>query len=439
MEWPWILSLMVGLLFIGFASGMPVAFVFMVLSIFGVYVWYGGLEALAILTHSAFGKLTSFVLVPVPLFILMGDVLAYTGIIRLLLDAIDKWIGRIPARLSFIAVAAGTLFGALSGSSLGVTGMMTTVLVPEMKRRNYSTELSLGPVVAGGTLAIVIPPTSIGIVLAAVAKVSIAEFLLSLFIPGVVTAACYAAYVLIRATLQPHLTPSAFQNGEHISHKERLKTLQYILPVGVIIFLVTGVIFLGVATASEAAALGALGSFILAAAYRRLTFEATRKALFGTVRLTSATFIIYIGSAAFSELLAFTGATAGLVNLASKLIEHPIPVLVAMQLIIVILGCLIDEVSIIMISIPIYMPIIGVFGFDPIWFCAVTLVNLSLGLMSPPFGLCLFVMKACLPDVSMREIWTSVIPFCLCNLVSIAILMTFPKISLWLPSLMLAR
>ena len=317
--------------------------------------------------------------------------------------------------------------------------MMATVLVPEMKRRNYSTVLSLGPVVAGGTLAIVIPPTSIGIVLAAVAKVSIAEFLLSLFIPGVVTAACYAVYVLIRATLQPHLTPSALQSAEIISTKERLKTLQYILPVGVIIFLVTGVIFLGVATASEAAALGALGSFILAAAYRRLTFEATKKALFGTVRLTSATFLIYIGSAAFSELLAFTGATAGLVNLAGRLIEHPILVLVAMQLIIVILGMLIDEVSIIMICIPIYMPILTVFGFDPIWFCAVTLVNLSLGLMSPPFGLCLFVMKAALPDVSMKEIWASVFPFCLCNLLAIAILMVFPKMSLWLPSLMLAK
>lgn len=439
MEWWGILLLLLVLLLIGFASGMPVAFVFIGISILGVYVWYGGIDALGILTHSAFGTLTSFVLVPVPLFIFMGDLLAYTGIIGLLLDAIDKWVGRVPARLSFVAVAAGTLFGALSGSSIGVTGMMATTLVPEMNRRGYSTELSLGPICAGGTLAIVVPPTSIGIVLAAVAKISIAEFLLSLFIPGMLTGACYAAYVIVRAKLQPHLAPSPFQTGEFISRRERLKTLHHILPVGIIIFLVTGVIFLGIATATEAAALGVLGSAIIAAAYGRLTFEAVKKALWGTVRLTAATFFIYMGSASFSQLLAYTGATAGLVNLASKLIEHPIPVLVVMQLIVFILGMFIDQVSIIMISIPIYMPIISVFGFDPIWFCAVTLVNLSVGLMSPPFGLCLFVMKAALPDVSMRQIWTSVIPFCLVSLMAIALLMVFPKISLWLPSLMLTK
>jgi tripartite ATP-independent transporter DctM subunit len=422
-EWFDIFLLLLALLLIGFASGMPVGFVFMGISIFGVYVWYGGVEALGTLIHSAFGTLTSFVLVPVPLFILMGELLARTGIIGLLLDAIDKWVGRIPARLSFVAVAAGTLFGALSGSSVGVTGMMSTTLVPEMKRRGYSAELSLGPVCAGGTLAIVVPPTSIGIVLAAIAKISIGEFLLSVFIPGVLTGACYAAYVLARAKLQPHLAPPALRTGEYISRRERLKTLRHILPVGIIVFLVTGVIFLGVATATEAGALGVLGSAIIAAAYRRLTLEATKKALFGTVRLTAATFIIYMGSASFSQLLAYTGATAGLVNLASKLIEHPIPVLLVMQLIVLILGMFIDQVSTIMISIPIYLPIISVFGFDPIWFCAVTLVNLSIGLMSPPFGLCLFVMKAALPDVSMRKIWASVIPFCLVSLLAVALLM----------------
>lgn len=434
MEWWLVLSIFLGLLLFGFATGLPVAFVFITINLFALYLWGGGVEALAVLVHSSFGALVSFTLVPIPLFILMGDVLGHSGIIRLLLGAFELWMGRIPGRLSVIVVAAGALFGALSGSALGIAGMMARTIVPEMRRGGYSTEMTLGPVMGGSMLALIIPPTAIGIVLAAVAKISVAQFLMALFVPGLLTAACYVVYVVIRAKLQPQLAPAYVP--EQISYKERAKSLYHILPVGFLIFLVTGVIFFGMATPSEAAALGALGSFIVATVYRRLTWETVKKSLIGTVQLTSSVLMIFIGSAAFSQLLALTGGTAGLVNLATRLTEYPLFVLVATQLILLILGMFIDQISMIMISIPIYMPIITVLGFDPVWFCVMVLVNLGIGLMSPPFGLILFVIKAGVPDVSIREIWAAAIPFCICTLVALGLIMAFPILAQWLPGLM---
>lgn len=428
------LSIFLGLLFAGFASGIPVAFAFIGVNLLAISIWGGGVEALAVPVFSALSMLTTFTLVPVPLFILMGEVLFHSGVVRLIIDSLDIWIGRLPGRLSLVAVSAGTLFGALSGSALGIVAVLGETLVPEMRRAGYSKEMSFGPIMGSGGLAMIIPPTALGVLLGALAEVSIARLLIACIVPGLLLAASYATYVGVRARLQPQLAPPYMEKPASL--KERVLSLRHILPTGFIIFLVTGVIFLGMATPSEAAALGALGAFILAAAYRKLTPKVVWKALVGTVRVTVMIFMIVVGSVAFSEFLAYSGSTEGLIMLATKLPVSPLVVLIAMQIVLIILGMFIDEISMMMVSIPIYMPIINAFGFDPIWFCILVLINFEIGLLSPPFGLSLFIIKGMVPDATMGEIISSAIPFCLCDMLVMALIIAFPAIALWLPRLM---
>jgi tripartite ATP-independent transporter DctM subunit len=435
MDWYFTLLIMLFLLFVFLLSGIPVAFAFMALNFIGIYIVMGGTKGFVLVVHSAFNILNSFLMAPIALFIIMGMILFHSGVGWLVIDALDRWIGHIPGRLSVLSVAAGTVFAVVSGVPMGTTAMLGSVFVPEMRKRGYSTCMCIGPVLGGGSLAMIIPPSAMAVILGGLADVSIGHLLIASVIPGLLLATLYIVYILFQAILHPELAPRYV--GRKISSREKVKSLGYILPLGGVVFLVTGIIFLGIATPTESAATGALAAFVLVALYRKFSWSAFSKTLLGSVNVTVMVMMIIMGSVAFCQLMAYTGVTHSLARLASNLEVHPVLIVVAMQIVVVILGCFMDLISLTMITIPIFMPVVKALHLDPVWFCTMMLLNLGAATLTPPFGMLLFTIKGVTPpDVSMADIIHASIPYFIMNWAIIALVLFFPSIALWLPSKM---
>ena len=434
MEWWGILIIIGGILLSLFLSGIPVAFAFLTLNIIGLTVWMGGIENLRLLLPSAYRSTGVFTFVAVPLFIFMGETLFQTGLARLMVDNLAKWVGKIHGSLSLIAIAAGTLFAMMSGSAVSGVAVFGSTMAPEMKRRGYGKEMIYGPILGSGGLAVIIPPSILTVVVATLSRQSVGKLLIASIIPGFILAGLYAIYILIRGRLQPHLAPVFAPPG--VTWGERIKALVAISPLSILIFLVLGLIFLGIATPSEAAALGATGAIVLAAAYRRLTWQALKKTLSATVMVTGMVFMIVMSAIAFSQLLAFTGVARELGNLAATLPVPSILIVIAMQLAMIFMGMFIEDISMVMICIPIFFPIITNLGFDPMWFGILMVINMEMATISPPFGLLLFTLKGVVPDATMADIYRAGIPILLLIMMLLALLIAFPPLATWLPGLM---
>lgn len=414
-------------------SGMPVAFGLLGINIVG-FTLYAGPAALPLLADSAFGGIAQFTLVPVPLFLLMGELLVRAGFGNQIVQLVDDWMGRVPGRLSLSAVGAGAVFGAVSGSSMASTALLGSTLMAEMDRRRYHPRVSTGAILAAGGLAILIPPSGLGVLLGALAKVSIGELLIACIIPGLLLAVLYAIYFVVQAKLRPDLAPP--YTGDSKPLRERLAGLFVLVPLALLILLVTGFIFLGIATPSETAALGAVGALVVCAAYRRLTWRVLRAALLGTLATTAMINAILIGASAFSQLLSFTGAAPALVQAATALDLSPITLALTIQLLILVLGCFIDAISIMLITVPMVMPLAAALGADPIWLCVLMLIQLELSGITPPFGVLLFVMKGLRPDIGTTTLYRAVVPIVGIQLFLCALVMVFPELTRWLITLM---
>ncbi len=418
-----------------FVIGVPVAFAFLFINIIGVYLLWGGWSGINQLVLSIYRSVSSFSLLPVPLFILMGELMFRAGMAPKMMDVLDKWLGRIPGRLSLLAVGGGTLFSTLSGSAMAGCAMLGSVLVPEMEKRGYDKAMSIGPVIGSGGLAIMIPPSALGVLLASLSRISVGGMLMAIIFPGIIMALLYAVYIVVRASLQPHLAP-AYEIGQVPIAEKLLLTLKYVLPLGTIIFLVIGLMFIGVATPTESAALGALGCFVLMFIYQGWNWEVIRSAVSSTLRITTMMFMIMTGAMAFSQILAFSGASSGLVSLAGSVDLPPIMILIFMQIILLFLGIFMEPLTIMMVTLPIYMPIVKALGFDPLWFGVIMLINMEMATTTPPFGLVLFVMKGVAPqDTLMGDIYRAALPFLFCDLVAMVLIIVFPSLALYLPSL----
>jgi len=418
------------------AIGMPVAFCFLVVNICGVFLIMGGEAGLELLVFSFQDSLSTFTLLALPLFVLMGEIIFHAGIFPNMMDAVDKWLGRLPGRLSLMAVAGGTLFATLSGVSMASIALLGSTLVPEMEKRGYKKPMSLGPILGSGGLAIMIPPSGLAVLAGAIAEISVGRILIGIIIPGLLMATLYTLYILIRSKLQPHLAPAYEVPPTPITEKITA-TAKYILPLGLVIFSVVGFIFLGIATPSEAAAAGALSCFVLAAAYRRLSWQVVKKSFRGVLLVAGVLFLIIMGAKAFGHILAFSGASKGLIEFAGGLPVPPIVVIIAMQIIVMIMGMFMEVSSIIMITLPLFIPIIDILGFDPVWFAVIILLNMEMAATSPPFGMSLFVMRSVAPqDTTMGDVYKSALPFLGCDLVAMALMIAFPTLVLWLPSVM---
>lgn len=433
----WWLSLIVlisGAVFLMFL-GLPVGISFLLTNLVGVLVFMGGLSGFKLLILNLEESLTSFNLLTVPMFILMGEVMFHSKMALRAIDVLDYWIGRVPGRLSLLAVASGTIFAATSGSTIANTSMLGSLLIPEMKRRGYQESMAIGPIMGSGALAMLIPPSILAVILATLVEVSVGGMLIAGILPGLLLASFYTIYIIIRCWAQPEIAPPYDIPPIPLGRKMK-ETVIYVLPLGIIIFLVVGIIFLGVATPAEAAAMGAIGSILLSSFYGGMNWDVFKKCLSGTLRLTTAMFIIIMASMVFSQILAFSGASKGLIETVVKLKMPPLLVLISMQIVLVFLGCFMDNLSMAVIAVPIYMPVIKALGFDPLWVAAMTLINMDMGNLTPPFGLQLFVMKGMQPTTPMAVIIRSTFPFLLCEVLALVSIMIFPDIALYLPSLM---
>lgn len=436
MEWWLVLIFIFGAFIILLATGLPVAFCFMAINLVGVYIYWGGISGLQFLTTSMFASITVYALRPVVMFVLMGEVLFHSGVFVQAIDTLDKWMGRLPGRLGLLTVGSATLFSTLSGSSMGTTAMLGSLLTPEMERRGYKKPMSLGPILGAGGLAMIIPPSALAVILAALAEVSVGKVLIAGVFPGLLMAALYSCYIVFRCKFQPSIAPS-YEPIKYPLSEKLLDTVRYVLPFGFVIMAVIGFIFLGIASPTEAAACAALVCFLITAAYRSLNWKVVVESAKGTLTICVMMFIILTGATAFSQIMAYSGATAGLVGFVTTLKVPPLLLIIFMQILILILGCLMEQVSIMMISFPIMLPVVNALGFDMIWFALLVLINMEVGLTSPPFGLTLFVMKGVAPpDTTMKDVYLAGLPFIGCDIIAMACILLFPPIALWLPNIM---
>ncbi len=436
MEWYWMLLILFGGFIIMLATGMPIAFSFLFVSIIMAYFLWGGTIGIRTLVTSISAHMTRFVLLPLPLFILMGEVIFHSGIAPNMIDALDKWLGRLPGRLGLLAVTSGTMLATLTGASMGSTAILGSLLTPEMEKRGYKKSMSLGPILGSGGLAIMIPPSGLAVFLGALAEISIGRILIAIIMPGLLMAVLYTSYIIIRCKLQPSIAPTYEVATPPLSEK-LLHTAKYILPLSLIIFLVIGVILLGVATPSEAAATGAFGTFLLAAMYRRLNWKVIKKSVMGAFQLTVLVFTILMGAYAFAQILAFSGAGRGLARFIIGLPAEPIFIFIGIQLFALLLGMFITPTGVMTIIVPIFMPVIQALGFDPVWFAVILLLNVEMATTSPPFGSGLYVMKGVAPPgTTMGDCYRSALPFLGCDLIAMALIVAFPSLALWLPGVL---
>jgi len=417
-------------------TGLPIAFTFLAINIIGVYVYWGGSSGLQQLILSIFESVTFFALLPIPLFLLMGEVLFHSGMGSRMLDALDAFMGRLPGRLSLVAVAGGVVIAVLCGNTWASTAMLGSMLVPDMRKRGYRKPMALGPILGGGALAIIIPPSGLAVVLATLAGISVGGLLIAGLLPGLIMAGFFTIYIIGRCMLQPHLAPS--YELRKLSFSERyLPVIKNVLPLGVIVFAVIGLMLLGLATPSESAAFGVMATFVCAAFYRRLSWQVIKKSFTSTMRTTTMILMIFCGSTAFSQILSYSGATKGMVNLAVHLQIPPIALLICMMLVVMFLGMFMEQLSILMITLPIFMPVCKALGWDPLWFGLMLLINMSIANLSPPFGIELFVMKGVSPaDTTMADIYKASVPFIVMEALVILLVIVAPPIATWLPGVM---
>lgn len=436
MEW-W---LMLALFFSGFLLlilvGLPVAFSFLFINIVGMFFVMGGEMGLRQLVYSINESVSRWTYIAIPLFILMGTVMFHSGVAVNMLDALDKWLGRLPGRLSLLAVGGGTLFGAMSGSAFASCALLGSLLVPDMTKRGYKPSMSTGPIMGSSLLAYMIPPSILAVILAGMAEISVGKILIGGIIPGLLMSGFFASYIIVRCWLQPSLAPPYKAARIPLSEKV-IDTVRYVLPLGFVIFAVLGLIFLGLATPTESAAVGALTCFIITACYRKLSWEVVKKSLTGCLNITVMTFMIICGSTAFSQILGFSGATRGLVEFAITRPLSPFQLVIVMQVVLLVLGCFIDQPSMIMITVPIYIPILTALGVDLIWFGIIMLLSITLGMMTPPFGMTLFIMKGVVPpEITAADIVRAAVPFLIIGVVVMILMLAFPTMVLWLPGVM---
>ena len=431
MEWWGYLAVILGLLTVLFLSGLPIAFCFALFNLIGVMLWMGGPENFSLLAVSAFASIVSFPLIAVPLFILMGELLFQSGVVAIVLDCVGKWLTGLRGNLSLVAVAAGTLFGTMSGSAVSGVAVLGSTLAPEMRKRGYSKDMSLGPILGSGCLAMIIPPSVLAVLLGSLAQIPVGDLLIAGLIPGVLLALSYAIYIIVRVQVNRALAPAI--DEKRYSWSEKLRALGVMSPILIITLLIWGVLMLGIATPSEAAAIGVFGSLFVMALYRRLTWRAVRQSLLDTVKISGMIFLIIVGAAAFTQILAFTGTTSKIVSFASQPEFSPTLVLIGMMLTMILLGSFLDELALLMISIPIYMPVAAALQFDPVWFGLLMLLTIEIATISPPYGLALFVLKGVVPDASMVDVWKASIPYMAISTALLALIIALPEIATWLP------
>jgi tripartite ATP-independent transporter DctM subunit len=415
--------------------GLPVAFAFLAINLLGAAVFLGGDAGMMQLARNSVQSVTSFALTPIPLFILMGEVLFHTGLAVKVIDGVERLIRDVPGRLAVIAVVAGTVFSAISGSTIATTAMLGSLMLPVMLARGYHPTIATGPIMAIGAVDMLIPPSALTVLLGSLSGISISKLLVGGIVPGLILAAIFVGYIVARVRLTPALAPkTAFE--EYHGWRRFRPFLQYVLPLVSIFVVVVGAMIAGWATPTECAALGAFATIVLAFLYRALSVRNLIQSLRGTAGISGMILFIIVGATTFSQILSFSGASNGLAQLITGMGLPPLAVIAGMMLLLIFLGVFVEQVSMMMITLPIFMPVVQQLGVDLVWFGVMFLICMQLGLLLPPHGLLLMTMKGVAPpQVTMLHIFHAVAPFVLISIAVLILVFLVPAVATWLPDL----
>jgi tripartite ATP-independent transporter DctM subunit len=416
--------------------GLPVAFSFLVINLIGAVIFLGGEPGLDQLVRNSAASVLNFSLTPIPLFILMGEVLFHSGLALEVIHGVERLIRRVPGRLAVVAVVAGTIFSAISGSTIATTAMLGSLMLPVMLSRGYHPTMAAGPIMAIGAVDMLIPPSALTVLLGSLSGISISKLLIGGVVPGLILSAAFVGYIVVRVRMRPELAPVTAIETQTGWARYRLLVL-YVLPLISIFVVVIGAMSGGYATPTESAALGALATMALACCYRALSITAVMKALKGTVAISGMILFIILGATTFSQILSFSGATEGIVSTVLGKGFSPFAILAGMMALLIFLGLFVDQVSMMLITLPVFMPLVQRLDIDVIWFGVLYLICMQLGLLLPPHGLLLMTMKGVAPpSVTMADIFRAVLPYIAMSLVLLLVIILVPAIATWLPALL---
>ncbi len=420
------------LLFVLLAIGMPIGFAMAGAGFLGSLLMIDLDAALALLGQTAYETPITYDLSVVPLFVLMGYFATSSGLSEGLYRACYTWLGHRRGGLALATIGGCGAFAAICGSSLATAATMSQVALPEMQRYHYDVRLATGSIAAGGTIGILIPPSVILVLYGILTETSISELFLAGIVPGILTVFFFMITVSIVTRVNPELGP----RGEATSALDKLKAFKDVWGTVLLFLLVIGGIYLGVFSPTEAAGIGAMGALALAALARRMTPTIFLGCLLDTVKTSAMIFTILIGAIMFNNFLILSAVPDALGEWIESLPLGPHGILVIILLIYLVLGCALDSLAMILLTIPIFFPVVQNLGFDPVWFGVIIVMVVELGLISPPIGMNVFIIKGMAPEVPLGHIYVGVLPFVVAEILLIAILVSLPELALWLPGTM---
>lgn len=424
-----------GIMLVLLALGLPVVFALGGSAVVTTYFLWGP-QALYGMATKTFTMANSFVLLAIPMFIFMGNMLERSGIANALYDMMYKWFGGIKGGLAMGTVLICAIFAAMVGISGAATVTMGLVALPSMLRHNYDKRIAIGCISAGGALGVLIPPSVLMIILGLFTGTSIGMLYAGGYFPGLLLAGIFCVYIFVACRLRPELAP-ALPPEERASWKEKFLSLRAVILPILLITIIMVSIFMGAATPSEASGIGAAGSMVCAAVNRQLNWKTLGEACRITLRLSSMVMWIIFGAAVFTALYSAIGAQELAKNLLSHVPGGSWGVIAAMQIIWVIMGCFLDPNGIMMITTPLFFPLAKALGFDLTWLGVIFVINMEMGFITPPFGFNLFYMQAVVPKgITMTDIYRSITPFLLCQFAGLVLCMIFPEIIMYLPKLL---
>ena len=430
-----VVVVLLGVFFLLMLLGLPVFLSFIAANL-TVMMLHSGPRFLSLVGIGMYNSLNSFVLTAVPFFIIMGEVMVRCRFVDLITDVSESILGKLRAQDAILTIGTGTVLAALSGAPIATGATLGSTLVPRMVKGGYAKWFASGSALGGASLAVLIPPSSLAIILATLAEVSPTRVLIGGVIPGLICSALFIGFILVASRIWPQIAPVTTEVRVKYSKREIALRILRAAPLVIIVFLVVGVILLGIATATEAAALGALGTIVMAFAYKRMTWPILRDTFVATAKMTSMLFIILSSSSIFGRVLTLTGAGGAIVN---AIVSAPVPPIVVVLIMIgslLLLGCVMDAIAMMIVTIPLYVPAVIALGFDPIWFCVLVLMTTAIAGLTPPVGMVLYALKGAADDLlDMKDVYMGSFPFFIIEMLVIVLIVLFPKIGTWLPSL----
>lgn len=436
MEW-WV-TLLAGLsiLLALFMSGLPIFLCFLLINVVGVMLMFGQ-AGFGMFANSLFETTNTESLTAIALFILMGEFLFRSGAIDVSFRSVDALIGKMRGRQYILCISLTTFIGALAGSAMGVAAMLGRSLYPAMMSRGYDSKLSIGTILAGASLAPIIPPSVLVIIIGALANTSISDLLIAGILPGFLLSALFFGYVLLRVKLNPSLSPDLSKEPmRETTSREKWTAFWALTPINLILAVVMGFLMAGICTPSESAALGVLGAIVTAAYYRTLSWPMIRDSFVESVKIAAMVLVIMASASLFSQLLAATGATVKMTEWVAGLGFHRLIMLVIMLAMPFIWCMFCDQIALLIVITPIYQPVLKALEFDPVWFWTLMLINVTVGGMTPPFGYTMFAFRGAALNVSLADVFSASWPFVWLYVLAIFIVALFPGLATWLPKVL---